>query len=755
MPAETNNINPETVSPFLGLQYYSEKDANNFYGRDEEVDKLTTLLQINTLTLVFGKSGTGKTSLLNAGVFPKLRNNYYLPFRIRLDFNENSPDLVTQIKKVLKEEIDNYGFKVNEYPGSETLWEYFHKEPLWKSITPILVFDQFEEIFTLAKLNPRFATSDLPIFWQELSHIIENTIPEKLHEQFLNNKETITYNYKIQNTKVVFSFREEYLPEIESITSQIPSIKHSRFRLLPMNGNQAFEVITKTWKEKIQKEQADQIVRYFTNETGKLSYDLISVEPSLLSQVCAYIDNERIEEGSSNVSDALLKKYTKETTLRSIYDEALMAAAESLSKNDDRNTKAKTNLIKIFIEDKLITSDGFRTRHNLSVNDEKLRPGLDVLINKIFIREDKNIVELAHDVLTPIIKRDREKRRREEAKNLQLKKWLKIAGGIALGLILLTAYLSKKGYDEIIDSAKKEAKNITDAANPKKYDTVYIGPKCDTCPKTKYIPVFQHDSIIQKLQDTIRIKDSIIILVTKKHDSLLQIIKNHESYLRDLDVLFKRLRRDLSRCDSVTAEQRKNIEILDNKISVLNTEINKHKSELEKCNTELEKYKSDLYKCNSELKNCLNGKCPVCPPNTFRTDRVIQPEGNTLFLNLTLGSKTKLKGDDTVNTASPTYKKEKIPDNLTIYLIPITTEKNKKIIRNASQYEIRCNISNLQSADGVKTAYYFDGKYYFPNLPVGKYFIKFCTYYGSFYTIEKKKYGDETSPLLDIARVIK
>ena len=99
----------------------------------------------------------------------------------RLEFNDNSPDLVTQVKKVLKEEIDKYGFKVDSYPSSETLWEYFHKEPLWKTVTPILVFDQFEEIFTLAKSNPSVMHPlNFPAFWEELSNLIENNIPEKL-----------------------------------------------------------------------------------------------------------------------------------------------------------------------------------------------------------------------------------------------------------------------------------------------------------------------------------------------------------------------------------------------------------------------------------------------------------------------------------------------------------------------------------------------------------------------------------------------
>ena len=315
----------------MGLQSYTEAQSNLFFGRDAETDTLTSLVELNTLTIVFGRSGTGKTSLLNAGVFPKLRKSFCLPFRIRLEFSDNSPDLVTQIKKVLKEEIDKYGFKVDSYPSNETLWEYFHKEPLWKTVTPIIVFDQFEEIFTLAKSNPRFASAELPLFWEELSNLIENNIPEKLKEKFLNQKEKVEFNYKKQKVKIVFSFREEYLPEFETIASKIPSLKYSRFRLLPMNGNQAYEVITKTWKQNINPSEAKHIVSYFTNEPGLDDYSLLTVEPSLLSQVCAYIDKERIESGGGKVSAELLNKYPKETILRSIYNEAVTTANNSLN----------------------------------------------------------------------------------------------------------------------------------------------------------------------------------------------------------------------------------------------------------------------------------------------------------------------------------------------------------------------------------------------------------------------------------------
>ncbi|MDB5205147.1 MAG: hypothetical protein JWR72_222, partial [Flavisolibacter sp.] len=213
MPSLTTEpLAKKDTSLFIGLQSYTEAQSDIFYGRDDEIDRLTNLVKANALTIVFGKSGTGKTSLLNAGVFPRLRKDYCLPFRIRLEFADDSPDLVTQIKNILKTEIDKYGFNAEAFPGAETLWEYFHREPLWNSVTPILIFDQFEEIFTLGKKSNHFGATELAEFWEELADVIENSIPEKLKDKFLNDKEGIGYSYKIQKVKTVFSFREEYLP---------------------------------------------------------------------------------------------------------------------------------------------------------------------------------------------------------------------------------------------------------------------------------------------------------------------------------------------------------------------------------------------------------------------------------------------------------------------------------------------------------------------------------------------------------------
>lgn len=452
------------ASSFIGLQSYSEAQAGIFYGRDEEIDKLTKLVQSNTLTIVFGKSGTGKTSLLNAGVFPKLRKDYCLPFRIRLEFREDSPDLITQIKNVLKSEIDKYGFTVERYPSTEPLWQYFHMEPLWSSVTPILVFDQFEEMFTLAKKSSRFRQEELAVFWEELSDLIENSIPEKLKAEFLNHKENIGYNYKLTKVKIVFAFREEFLPEFESITTKIPSIKYSRFRLMQMNGNQAYEVITKTWKDKIDPAEANEIVSFFTSEEDKdKGYDLLEIEPSLLSQVCLYIDKERMNEGSDKVSAALLDKYPKEIILRSIYNEVLLESNNALPAIENSDLKKPVNQVKEFVEDKLITDEGYRTKYAVTEQDERLRPGIEVLKGKYFLRDDGKSVELTHDVLAPLIKADREKRRKDIAlaiaRERARRRALRILAGALLlsllGAALIYNFTTKKAMKDKEDAEKK------------------------------------------------------------------------------------------------------------------------------------------------------------------------------------------------------------------------------------------------------------------------------------------------------------
>ena len=724
MPVETNDNINGTAPAFIGLQSYTEAQAGSFFGRDEEISKITTLVLVNTLTIVFGKSGTGKTSVLNAGVFPGLRKNYCLPFKIRLEFNKNSPDLVTQIKKVLKEEIDKYGFKVKAYPASETLWEYFHQEPLWQVITPILVFDQFEEIFTLAKLEPRYALTELPAFWEELSDVIENNIPVKLAAQFQQNKKEIEYNYKTQKTKVVFSFREEYLPEFESITSKIPSIKYSRFRLLPMNGHQAYEVITKTWRESIKPPQAKRIVSYLTNEPNQESYDLVTIEPSLLSQVCANIDKERISAGSNEISADLLDKIKKETILRNIYTEAVTAAEDALPKTGEPGKKTVNTRVQQFLETKLISPEGYRTRYNLAGADDYIRPGIGVLQSRYFIREDDNTVELTHDVVAPIIKEDRDERRTKTVLAAEKKKRRRIS----LALLFLLLLASGFAYTWITREAKQAEKEARQAVVQLKADSASLVNSKDSL-QNKFLEVEnalvkKRDSLnnayatgdftkVKELTDEIqRLKTASDILRKQKEENDKKITK--------LDARLKNV--GVSYSDLVTNP--------DKALMSIRTSKKKSVTDFAEYNELVKKYdllKTEHDKVNYEFDQHLRLYHNAIP--VIVTPPVLRKFDTTNSWKLIMGNGLKQPAE------------MPITETESILLIP-DIPANRAIIKKAKAYDINCNSVNKAKVTGLKTATYYNGDFYFADVPKGDYLIKICSYYGGYYVRKKNNNMD-------------
>lgn len=749
MPEENNHSTNQNKNAFLGLQSYTEAQANSFFGRDNEIDAVTSLIHLNTLTIIFGRSGTGKTSLLNAGVFPKLRKKYCLPFKIRLEFGKNSPDFVTQTKQVLKQEIDKYGFNVESYPSSETLWEYFHKEPLWRTVTPILVFDQFEEIFTLAKSNPRWS-NEMPGFWEELSDLIENNIPKKLEPLFLNQKEKITYNYKTQKTKIVFAFREEYLPEFETVTAKIPSIKYSRFRLMPMNGNQAYDVITKTWQDEIKPTEAKKIISYLINDPEHESYDLITVEPSLLSQVCAFIDKERIASGGGRVSADLLKTFEKETILSSIYADALMSGENALPVKENENADA--NRLKVFIEDKLITTDGYRIKYALSDSDTPLLPGINVLVNKYFLRENDSTVELTHDVLTPIIKSQREERLKDvEAKELkektkkrikQIVTYLLLVGAVAFIAITASAFLEKQRLEGRADDIKKQIirDSIYLAGLKGKVDTITEYIKSHPIPPVSNTNDENVESLLKKLNgispdfasfhlhnenDIKQLKDSISRFPGIPLDifNANLILRNQ---VRDLTLSNERLKKSF---DSLYIAYT-NIERALNEIKTRYETLILTVNDLRNQNNRLNEINNGLDKDNKALRAeiaRLYRECNCPTPNPPKPTPSNPDTANCLKLQLSY-------------TNSKNYYPSLLPNKLKIYLIPYASE-NLSLIRKASSYE-QIDEAILDRSEGRIIGQYSEPYFIFRGLKPGeKYLIKICTLYGNYETFTKKPTG--------------
>ena len=104
-------MNPYIIGP------YKETDSSMFWGRTTEIDGMYRSFMQNDYLVCYADSGEGKSSIINAGLFPKLRENGYYPINIRFSFDDEIIGLDfdkiinTIINNTIKD-VDGVSYKV-------------------------------------------------------------------------------------------------------------------------------------------------------------------------------------------------------------------------------------------------------------------------------------------------------------------------------------------------------------------------------------------------------------------------------------------------------------------------------------------------------------------------------------------------------------------------------------------------------------------------------------------------------------------
>lgn len=407
-------LDPE--NPWLGLFSYSEETRAYFHGRDEEAAELARRVQRKLLTVLFGQSGLGKTSLLRAGLVPRLRGADFCPVYVRIDYAPESPAPSEQIKQAIFRATAEAGHWTR--PGSaiegESLWEFLHhREDLLRdadgrTLMPLLIFDQFEEIFTLGQADDagRLRAKQ---FLDDLADLVENRPPATLEKRLEQDDQAAEqFDFARADYRVLIALREDYLAHLESVKDIMPSVTQNRMRLARMNGAQALSAVVKPGGKLVSQEVAEAIVRFVAGGSELANAE---IEPSLLSLVCRELNTARLAQGRKEISADLLAG-SRDTILSEFYERALADQPAGVRR---------------VVEDELLTESGYRE----SLAEERVRKALAAagaapdalatLVNRRLLRIEERLdmrrVELTHDVLCSVVLASRNLRKEREARD--------------------------------------------------------------------------------------------------------------------------------------------------------------------------------------------------------------------------------------------------------------------------------------------------------------------------------------------------
>ena len=333
----------------------------------------------------------------------------------RVDYSAESPEPGEQIKQAIAQTARRSGewTQGGVAAAGESLWEFLHhrgdvlQDESGRTLIPLLIFDQFEEIFTLAQSDDA-GRARAARFIEDLADLVENRPPRELESRLETDEEAAgRFDFARSDYRVLIALREDYLAPLESLKRSMPSIAQNRLRLAPMTGAQALAAVLKPGQGLVNEEVASAIVRFVA---GGAEIQNAEVEPALLSLVCRELNDARLAQGKSEISSDLLDG-SQNTILSNFYERSLADQPPAVRR---------------IVEDQLLTASGFRE----NIAEERLVAAfkaagvspdtLAVLVNRRLLRIEERLdvrrVELTHDVLCGVVKASRDLRQEREAR---------------------------------------------------------------------------------------------------------------------------------------------------------------------------------------------------------------------------------------------------------------------------------------------------------------------------------------------------
>ncbi len=349
-------------SPFKFLDAYEKQDKDIFFGRETEVAALYEMTYQSNLMLVYGMSGTGKTSLIQCGLANCFESSDWFAIPIRRQENINDA-LLRELHARDAEQAFEPGFTLSQMVHSLYL-DYLR--PIY------LIFDQFEELYILGN------EEEQETFIHAIHDLLESDLP----------------------CKVVIAIREEYLAHLSNFERSVPRLFDKRLRVEPMTRANARRVILETSKNpkfNIQlcaDEVADAIIDSVTGGIGRVQLTYLQVFLDKMYRIAWQRDASDIV-----FDEDLVREVGKiEDVLSDFLDEQIDVFANEVANRDDA-----LRWLRAFVSEKGTKMPVQRQdlmERLPEMSEAKLNIFLEFFVNRRILRPlDNDQYELTHDSL--------------------------------------------------------------------------------------------------------------------------------------------------------------------------------------------------------------------------------------------------------------------------------------------------------------------------------------------------------------------
>ncbi len=449
------------MNRYPGIRPFTAAERPLFFGRDDDIERLIRLIRVAQLTVLYGRSGYGKSSLLQAGVLPVLRDEGELPFsevRIGPYKPGESP---TPVQTLLS---------AAQAPGGtapDSLWQAFkQRQQGGGGDRFLLFFDQFEELFT-------YPAEQVLAFKQQLAEALYALVPDRYGRAAtqLPAAERAAFFTPFE-LKVVFAIRSDRMSQLNTLKDYLPNLLQHSYELDALDEKAATQAITApaalpqsagfaTPPFQYRPDALSAIIGALRDERGR-------VETSALQIVCRHVEDNIVarfqiaEVGANDLGDL-------QSVFADFYNNTL-ATLPAAEQADARR----------LCEDVLVSPEGVRLPFAAqALNAQGFSPGLlDALARASLLRVERDeqgrmLYEIGHDTLVPPIldaaklrREEEEKRRllreaveakhaRQEAERKQRRAYLFTAGAVLLTLFAVgSSYLAYLKSQEASEKAR-------------------------------------------------------------------------------------------------------------------------------------------------------------------------------------------------------------------------------------------------------------------------------------------------------------